>query len=55
MENPLELLKEEMEHDEISIRVNAIHRVPVVAALFPLEGVKSQLLPYIERRRHSIG
>lgn len=48
--NGFGLLKEEMENDEISIRVNAIHRVRIVATLMSPEDVKSQLLPFLEGR-----
>ena len=30
-DSPLELLKEEMESDEIYLRVNAIHRTKIIA------------------------
>ena len=46
--NPFFLLKEEMENDEISIRVNAIHRLKIVATLMSPDDVKNQLLPYLE-------
>ena len=35
--NPMELLKEEMESDEIYLRVNAIHRVKIVAEVIGSE------------------
>ena len=38
--NPLDLLKEDMANDEISLRVNAIHRVLLVATLLGPEGIK---------------
>ena len=47
--NPMELLKEEMESDEIYLRVNAIHRVKIVAEVIGTEQIKSQLLPYLEK------
>ena len=46
--NPLDLLKEEMENDEIYLRVNAIHRLKTVATLISSEMIKNQLLPYID-------
>ncbi|EGR34046.1 protein phosphatase 2 regulatory subunit A, alpha isoform, putative [Ichthyophthirius multifiliis] len=46
--NPFELLKEEMESDEISVRVNAIHRLKIVATLMGADQIKSILIPYIE-------
>ena len=39
--NPVELLKEEMESDEISIRVNAIHRTKIIASVIGFEGIKN--------------
>jgi serine/threonine-protein phosphatase 2A regulatory subunit A len=32
-ENPFEVLKEDMENEEVYLRVNAMHRVKVVATL----------------------
>lgn len=46
--NPLDVLREEMENEEISFRVNAIHRIRVVATLLPADKMKSQLIPYID-------
>ena len=46
--NPMDLLKEELDNDEIYIRVNAIHRVKTIAILMGTEGLKSQLLPFLE-------
>ena len=46
--SPFNLLKDEMENDEISIRVNAIHRVKIVATLMSPDDVKNQLLPFLE-------
>lgn len=48
----LALLKEEMENDEISIRVNAIHRLKIVATLMTSDDIKSYLLPYLEGYYH---
>jgi len=44
----LEFLKEEMESDEISVRVNAVHRISVVAALLGVDAFKNFLFPFIE-------
>ena len=46
--NPMELLKDEMDHDEIINRINAIHRLRVVASLLTADQIKVQLLPYLE-------
>ena len=44
----LELLKEEMQADEMHLRVNAVHRINVVALLLSAEQSKSLLLPFLE-------
>ena len=46
--NALQLLKEEMENEEIFIKVNAIHRVTLIAKILGPEQTRSQLLPYME-------
>jgi serine/threonine-protein phosphatase 2A regulatory subunit A len=46
--NAFTLFKEEMENDEISIRVNATHRAKIVATLMSPDDVKNQLLPFLE-------
>lgn len=43
-----ELFKEELENDEPYLRVNTIHRLSVVATLLGNDGIKSQLLPFLE-------
>jgi len=46
--NPLDLLKEEMTHDEVTIRVNAIHRLRTVVTVMGTDSFKTQILPYVE-------
>lgn len=46
--NAFDLLKEEMDNDEVSIRVNAMHRLRTVVTVQGSESFKSQILPYIE-------
>ncbi len=46
--NPIELLKEEMDHDDLAIRVNAIHRLRTIIVLTGGEAFKNQILPYLE-------
>jgi serine/threonine-protein phosphatase 2A regulatory subunit A len=46
--NPFDLLKEEMDNDEVAVRVNAIHRLKTVVTVMGSESFKSQILPYIE-------
>lgn len=48
--NALELLKEEMQTEEIHLKVNAIHRLKVVALCLGQEATASQLLPYLESK-----
>jgi serine/threonine-protein phosphatase 2A regulatory subunit A len=43
----LELLREEMQGEETYLKVNAIHRLPVVCRVLGAELVKNQLLPYL--------
>lgn len=38
--NALEVLKEEMTSDELYLRVNAIHRLSIVATLLGPDGIK---------------
>ena len=40
-DNPMDILKEEMDSDEISLRVNAIHRTKVIASLIGFDGIKT--------------
>lgn len=37
----MEVLKEELESDELYIRVNTIHRMSIVATILGVEGVKN--------------
>lgn len=46
--NPMDLLKEEMDNDDIAIRVNAIHRIKIICTILGPENTKSQLLPFLE-------
>ena len=46
--NPFDLLKEEMTNDEVTVRVNAIHRLRTVVTVMGNDAFKSQILPYIE-------
>ena len=47
--NPFELLKEEMESDELFLRVNAIHRIKIVCEVIGTDQIKSQLIPYLDK------
>ena len=46
--NPFEIFKEEMETDESSVRINAVHKLPIVATLMTTDAIKNQLIPYLD-------
>lgn len=46
--NPFDLFKEEMTSDEVSIRVNAVHRLRTVVTVMGPDAFRSQILPYVE-------
>ena len=46
--NPMDLLKEELESDDVAARVNAIHKLRVVGTLLGPDGIKSVLLPFLD-------
>ena len=57
-ENAFDLLKEELENDDVKIffltiyfqiqtKVNAVHRLPIVMANIGTEKIISELLPYL--------
>ena len=48
--SPLDLLKQELSSEQLYIRVNAIHRVPIIAVLIGQSKVRSELLPMIESK-----
>lgn len=50
IDKPLEFLKEEMESDQISVRVNAMTRTPIIAALIGNTAVEKDLVPYLDSR-----
>ncbi|CAD8195625.1 unnamed protein product [Paramecium pentaurelia] len=47
-ENPFEVFKEDMENEEVYLRVNAIHRVRIICTLIGVDQIKSQLIPYLD-------
>ncbi|CAD8185440.1 unnamed protein product [Paramecium octaurelia] len=47
-ENPFEVFKEDMENEEVYLRVNAMHRVGIICTLIGVDQIKSQLLPYLD-------
>lgn len=48
--NALELLKEEMETEEIHLKVNAIHRLKTVILCIGVEDTVKKLIPYLESK-----
>jgi len=48
--NALELLKEELETEEIHLKVNAIHRMKTVILCLGVEDTIKKLIPYIESK-----
>lgn len=46
--NALDLLKEEMETEEIHLKVNAIHRLKTVILSIGVEDTIKKLVPYLE-------
>lgn len=47
-DNPFDVFREEMENEEVYLRVNTMHRVRIVATLMGSDKIKSQLIPYLE-------
>lgn len=46
--NPMDLLKEELDCDEVGARVNCIHKLRIVGTLLGVDGIKNHLLPYLD-------
>jgi serine/threonine-protein phosphatase 2A regulatory subunit A len=46
--NPLDVLKEELDTDEVTQKINAIHKLRIVATLLGPEGIRNSLLPYLD-------
>lgn len=42
-----------MENDDVSVRVNTIHKIPIVTTLMSFESIKNQLIPYLEGKSSS--
>ncbi|CAD8111812.1 unnamed protein product [Paramecium sonneborni] len=47
-ENPFEVFIEDMENEEVYLRVNAMHRVRIICTLIGVENIRSQLIPYFD-------
>jgi serine/threonine-protein phosphatase 2A regulatory subunit A len=48
--NPLDVLKEELDTDEVTQKINAIHKLRIVATLLGPEGIRNTLLPYLDSK-----
>ena len=46
--NPLDLLKEEMETEEIHLKVNVIHRLKTVILVLGADETIKKVIPYLE-------
>lgn len=46
--NALDVLKEELETDEVAPKVNAIHKIRIVATLMGPDGIRNTLLPFLD-------
>ena len=46
--NAFDILKEEMDSDDNGIKVNTIHKIPIVVTLMAPDAIKNQLIPYLE-------
>ena len=47
--NPMDVLKEDLDTDEVGSKVNAIHKVRIVASILGTEGIKNTLLPFLDQ------
>lgn len=52
--NALELLKEEMQTEEINLKVNAIHRLKTVIMTMGVADTNNNLIPYLESKFKSL-
>lgn len=49
---PLDLLKSELSQDDTYLKVNALHRVAVVATVLGPEATRRDLLPFLNSTCH---
>ena len=49
--NVMDLLKDEMQTEEIHLKVNAIHRLKIVVASLGPGEIEKQLIPYLESKK----
>ena len=46
--DPFELFKQEIDSEEVHLKVNALHRLAMIATLTGKERVQKELVPYLE-------
>lgn len=46
----MELLREEISSEQTAVKINAIHRIGIIATLIGSSKVKRELLPYVESK-----
>lgn len=46
--NPFQFFKEQLDSDELAVRVNTIHKVSIIATLMSMDAIKSTLLPFLD-------
>jgi serine/threonine-protein phosphatase 2A regulatory subunit A len=45
--SPFELFKEELDNEDIQIKVNTVHRLSIVLALLTPDRITGEVIPYI--------
>lgn len=45
----MDVLKEDLDTDEVAAKVNAVHKVRIVASIMGVEGIKTTLLPFLDQ------
>lgn len=50
--SPLDLLKEEIAQDDVFLKVNAVHRVLLVATVLGADATRRDLLPFLNSTRY---
>jgi len=48
--DPIELLKEEMSNDEVSYKVNAIHRLTTIVYAIGMTPTYDKLIPFLDSK-----
>ena len=46
--NPFEFFKEELESDEMAVKVNTIHKISIIATLMTPDAIKNTMLPFLD-------